>query len=138
MPSPVEKATEKVEEARPSPSPPPEQKPNEPVPPSDARPRFIDNKPTIRPCRLTVSEAVVTLQTGGGDVAVIVGRSDDNELDGLTAVSTSPENVGVRRQILEGMRTRALFVLHPGEKVGVYQVRFEMPCGMREIVVRVR
>lgn len=135
--SPAEQAPENVEEAKPNPSPIPEEQLAETAP-SEVRPRFVGNKPEVRPCRLTVSEATVTLQTGGGDVAVVVGRTDDNELDGLTAVSTSPENVSVKRQIIEGMRTRALFVLHPGDKAGVYQVRFEVPCGMREIVVRVR
>ena len=67
-----------------------------------------------------------------------MGRGDDNELDGLTATSTSPENVSVRRQVIEGMRTRALFALHPGTKAGVYQVVFEIPCGKREVIVRVK
>jgi tetratricopeptide (TPR) repeat protein len=127
------------DEPKATPSPTPEQKTDER--PSDARPRFAENKPEtaeIRPCSLTVSEERVTLRTGGGDLAVVVGRSDDNELDALTATSTSPENVSVRRQVIEGMRTRALFVLHPGTKPGVYQVVFEMPCGKREIVVRVK
>jgi tetratricopeptide (TPR) repeat protein len=128
----------KVEEVpTPTPTPTPEITPTQP--PSDARPRVVERPTYVKPCRLTVSEEAVTLQTGGGDLAVIVGRDDDNELDGLTATSTSPENVSVRRQVIEGMRTRALFVLHPvGTKSGVFQVLFEMPCGRREIVVRVK
>jgi hypothetical protein len=86
-----------------------------------------------------VSEENINLFIGGGDLAVIIGRSDDNELDGLTATSTSPENVEVHRQVIEGMRTRALFVLHPvGTKPGIFQAIFEMPCGRREIVVRLK
>lgn len=110
---------------------------------ADARPRVVDDKPKpaveIRPCTITVSDESLTLRTGGGDLAVIVGRSDNNELDGLTAASTSPGDVAVRRQPIDGVRTRALFVVSPvGEKPGVFQVRFEMPCGRREIVVRIQ
>ena len=112
------------------------------APTGDSRPRFGEGRrksaASVRPCSLTVSEPNVTLQTGG-DLAVVVGRSDDNELDGLTAVSTSPDQVTVRHQPIEGMRTRALFVLHAaGTKPGVYQVLFEMPCGKREVVVKVK
>jgi hypothetical protein len=143
---PAPKATPTPEAARngpeATPSPTPEKKADDNAASSDARPRLADNKPEtaadIRPCTLTVSEERVTLQSGGGNLAVVVARGDDNELDGLTATSTSPENVSVRRQVIEGMRTRALFVLHPGTQPGVYQVVFEMPCGKREIVVRVK
>jgi tetratricopeptide (TPR) repeat protein len=96
--------------------------------------------PTIKPCGLTVSEENISLRSGGGDLAVIVGRSDDiDDLEGLKAVSTSPQNVTVRREVIEGVKARALFVVRSiTTKPGVYQVRFEMPCGKKEIVVRVR
>jgi hypothetical protein len=70
----------------------------------------------------------------------MVGRADESEdLDGLTAVSTSPENVSIRRENIEGIKARAIFVLRSvSAKPGIYQVRFELPCGSKEIVVKVR
>ena len=133
-PTPESTVPKPTEQASPSPAP---ERPSDGAV-SDARPRFVEAKPEIKPCTLTVSEERVTLQTGGGDLAVIIGRTDGNDLDEITATSTSPDNVSVHRQVIEGMRTRALFVLHPGDKQGVYQVMFEMPCGKREIVVRVK
>ncbi len=105
------------------------------------RPRVVTtaNPVTVKPCSLTVSEETVTLQSGGGDLAVIVGTSEDDEdLDSLTAVSTDPDQVAVRREAIAGVKARALFVLRPGTKTGVFQVKFELPCGKKEIVVRVR
>ena len=108
---------------------------------AEGRPRVVrTTEPVaIKPCTLTVSEETVTLQSGGGDLAVIVGRTDDlEELDGLTAVSTNPEQVYVRREQIAGVKARALFVLRPGVRTGMFQVLFQMPCGKKEIVVRVR
>lgn len=106
---------------------------------SDSRPRVVSTPEPVKPCTLTVSEETVTLQSGGGDLAVIVGRSDDAEdLEGLTATSTDPEVVSVRRETIAGVKARALFVLRPGTRIGVFQVKFELPCGKKDIVVRVR
>ena len=97
-------------------------------------------RPTdLKACNLTVSEESITLQTGGRDVAVVVGRDDDGDLDGLTAVSASPSNVSVRREPITGVSGRALFVLRSiSENRGSYQASFEMPCGRRDILVTVR
>ena len=92
----------------------------------------------MKPCHLTVSEEEIFLQSHGNDLAVIVGRDDDEELEGLTAASTSPENVIVRREMIAGVKARALFVLKAVGKTGIYQVNFRMPCGRKEIVVKVR
>lgn len=94
--------------------------------------------PVVTPCKLTVSEETVTLESGGGDLAVIVGRVDDLDLDGITAISSSPDNVSVRREQIPNVKARALYVLRATGKAGVYQVTFEMPCGKKGVVIRVR
>ena len=70
----------------------------------------------------------------------MIGREDESaDLDGLTGTSTSPQNISVRRENLEGVKTRAIFVVRSiSDKVGVYQIKFELPCGTKEIVVKVR
>ncbi|MEO6654903.1 MAG: hypothetical protein ABIO36_02370 [Pyrinomonadaceae bacterium] len=108
----------------------------------DGRPRIlvaVPETPKVEPCTLTVSEESVTLQTGGGDLAIIVGTEGDGELEGITAVSSSPTDVNVRREFIAGVKTRAIFVLRPiSSKIGIYQVKFEMPCGKKDVVVKVR
>lgn len=128
-----------VVEAKPADDPP--KSPPESTVAEGRRPRVVTTTSpvTVKPCSLTVSEETVTLQSGGGDLAVIVGTSEDDEdLDSLTAVSTDPDQVAVRREAIAGVKARALFVLRPGTKTGVFQVKFELPCGKKEIVVRVR
>lgn len=93
----------------------------------------------VTPCRLTVSEPTLNLRSGGPELALIVGRDDDEPLADLTAVSTSPSDVRVRRQEIEGVRGRALFVLSSiSAKTGVFQVKFSLACGSRSVVVNVR
>ena len=91
----------------------------------------------IKPCKLTVSDESITFKTDVSDLGIIVRREDGGDLDGLTAVSSSAEIVTVRREIIEGIKTQALFVVHlQSAKTGEYQLRFEMPCGKKEIVVK--
>ncbi|CAN5448240.1 hypothetical protein BH10ACI2_BH10ACI2_18900 [soil metagenome] len=126
--------------------PPTEEAKNRPYQPLiqiDGRPRIVDNRPANasgpRPCSLTLSDETITLQNNGGNLAVIVGQAEDGELDGLTALSTSPKNISVRREPIDGVRTRALFVVRSiTARPGVYQVLFDMPCGKKELVVRVK
>lgn len=143
-PEPTPSATPEIKLAEtqaptPSPDPTPEIKPTETPAAPDGRPRLVDNKAEIKPCTLTVSEESITLQTGGGDLAVIVGLADYGELDGLTAISSSPQDVALRREVIAGVKARALFVVRAvSSKVGMYQIRFEMPCGKKDVLVRVK
>ncbi len=140
-PSPTPEISKPVEQATMTPTPADESpKPSET--PLEKRQRVAEGSSEtsgeIKPCRLNVSEESVTLQNGGG-LAIIVGRENDEELEGLDATSTSPDDVSVRREMIEGVKTRALFVLRSiSAKSGVYQVKFTMPCGERELTVKVR
>jgi len=138
----------RVAEARPTASPTPGVAPSliselpEDRATSTTRPRVVIDDPlekaAIAPCKLTLSEENITLQ-GGGDLAVIVGRTDDGDLDGLTAVSGSPRDVYVRREAIAGVRSRALFVLRSANaNPGEFQVTFTLPCGTRKATVVVR
>lgn len=109
----------------------------------DQRQRIVDTKPDpapeIKPCTLTASEESLSLKNGGSDLAVIIGIEGDGELEGLTAVSGSPKNISVHREAIEGMTSRAIFVIKSiCPNVGIYQVSFELPCGKKEILVKVR
>ncbi len=113
------------------------------VPKNESRPRLVTGKTVTKvktaPCKITVSEENISLRSGGGDLAVIVGRTDEDDLDGLTAISTSPLNVSVRQEVIKGVTARALFVVRSiSPNTGEYKVSFVLPCGIKEIVVNVR
>lgn len=154
IPSPgASKPTADLPRPEPSPASPPAAEPTPdatptPTPESktiaeNERPRVVEPKPDstgeIVPCKITVSEATIILKNTGGKLAVIVGLDDDADVDTVQASSSSPKDVSVRREPIAGLTTRALFVLQSlSDRVGIYQVTFELPCGRRAITVNVR
>lgn len=115
---------------------------NTPVP-VDGRPRLIEGVPTrnadIKPCTLTLDQEAISVQSSGIERAVVVRRTDDGDTDDLTALSISPQDVSIRREPLPGVKWTALFVLRSeSSKLGVFQIKFESPCGKKEVVVRVQ
>lgn len=94
---------------------------------------------SVPPCTLKLSEESITLVAGGGDLAIIVGRDDDADLQDITAESSSEADVSVRREEIPGVKSRALFVVRSlTQKTGLFQVTFTLPCGRRTLNVRVR
>ncbi len=86
-----------------------------------------------------MSDENLTLKNSEGVSAVIVGSDGDLDLEGLKAASTGPQDISIRRETIEGVKIRALFVVRStSAKTGVYQVTFEMPCGKKEITVKVQ
>lgn len=123
----------------PTPAPTPESQPIA----EDVRARIVETKPDapaeIVPCKITISEETINLKSSSGKLAVIVGLDNDDDVDSVQASSSSPKDVTVRREPIAGLTTRALFVLQSlSDRLGVYQVTFEMPCGKRTIAVNVR
>lgn len=95
--------------------------------------------PEITPCTLMVENESVTIKNNGGVLAVVVKRESDGEVEELKAISNSPQDVTIRREPIEGLKTQALFIVRSvSTKTGVYQVTFEMPCGKKEITVKVQ
>lgn len=90
-------------------------------------------------CKMTVSEENISLLNNGGDHAVIVGVDDDLDIEKMAGISSSSRDVSVKREPIEGIKGRALFVIRStSTRVGVYTVSFQLPCGKKDIVVRVR
>ena len=70
---------------------------------------------------------------------MIIGSETDEDLTGLAAVSSSPDDVELRREEIAAIKGRALYVVRSKSgKAGVYHLSFTMPCGMKEVEVRVR
>lgn len=123
----------------PSPTPTAENK-NSPAATGGDRPRIVDPKPEIPPpCVVTVNQDVINLNSDGRESAVIIGLADDADIEDVKAIPSSAQDVAVRRQPIEGVTTRALFILRSANsKSGIYQVTFQMPCGKKTITVNVR
>lgn len=123
----------------PTPAPTPESQPLA----EDGRPRIVEAKPDappeVVPCKLTISEETINLKNTSGKLAVIIGLDNDSDVDAVQASSSSVKDVTVRREPIAGLTTRALFVLQSvSDRIGIYQVTFEMPCGKRTVTVNVR
>jgi len=145
--TPTPSATPDTKAPEPKPTETPEPKPTE-TPTADARnddtavaspSPTAESTPEIKPCTVNVNPESVSLKAADGVLAVIVKGDTDQDMTELKGVSGSPENVNVRREMIEGLKTSALFVVRStSRKTGVYQVTFEMPCGKKEIIVRVK
>lgn len=110
---------------------------------TEGRARIIQGAPTrnetIPPCTLTLDQETIALQGSGNDRAVVVRRTDDGDIEGLTGTSLSPDDIAIRREALPGVKWTALFVLRSiSSKPGLFQVRFESPCGNKDVSVRVQ
>ena len=106
----------------------------------DVRPRVVvESTLDIKPCTLVASEESLALKSGVENVAVIVHLEDDGDLSGIRAVASNAKDISVIRQSMTGMRTRAVFLVRSlSGRAGIYQVDFELPCGKKEILVKVR
>ena len=117
-----------------------ESKPSEAVPSTEARPRLIE--PPTAPanqCTITLSDESISLESNGSELAVVVGIDQDIELTDIKAASESDEDVTVRREIIGGIKGRALFVVKSvSSRKGTYKVNFTMPCGQKQLMVNVR
>ena len=81
----------------------------------------------------------MALQNSVGELAVIVGTDDDLDLTDVTATSSDVKFVEVRREPIAGIKGRALFVVRSiSKETGTYTVTFALPCGQKELEVKVR
>ncbi len=113
----------------------------EPTTAGVSRPRIVNEKATqsTPPCKLTLSETSLALQNAVGELAVIVGTDDDLDLTDVTATSSDPKFIEVRREPIAGIKGRALFVIRSiSKETGTYTVNFALPCGQKELEVKVR
>lgn len=117
-----------------------ESKPSEAATSTEARPRVIE--PPTAPanqCSITLSDESISLESNGSELAVVVGIDQEIELTDIKAASESDEDVTVRREIIGGIKGRALFVVKSvSSRKGTYKVNFTMPCGQKQLMVNVR
>ena len=139
-PSPTPAETKTVDEAKPTPSPTPERKPDETTTANNERPRVVEKKQDeIKPCTITTSDETISLQNAGGNLVIIVGVEGKADLNGLTAVANSPRDIAIQPELDVSVKGRVLFLVRSiSTNQGLYQIIFELPCGKKEIPVKVR
>ncbi len=140
-PTPGDGTAKEPAESKPANTKPDEKPANEPKNLPGERPRFVDMSAAERPqpCTLTLSEESLTLPNNGGGLAVILGTEDDRDISLATATSNSPKDVEVRLEPVAGIKGRVLFVVRSvSAKPGIYQVTFAVPCGKKDLTIKVR
>jgi hypothetical protein len=131
-PDPVASAIKKVESE--------DQKPGDA---SGERPRVVpvqnESAVTEPPaCSITLSQDSVSLMSDGGSLGILVGFEGEGSAQDIKATSSSPNDVGVANDPSVGSVRKAFFVIKSiSTKTGLFTVTFEMPCGKKEIAVRV-
>jgi hypothetical protein len=86
-----------------------------------------------------VSQNNVSLIGGGGSVGLLVG-SNGGDIKEIKSTSSSPQDIEVIAEPENaGITGRVLFVIRSlTSKTGTYQVTFSLPCGKKEVAVRIR
>ncbi|MCA1623258.1 MAG: hypothetical protein LC778_05570 [Acidobacteria bacterium] len=91
-------------------------------------------------CKITTSQENISIISGGGSLGVLVGFEDKDNLEEITAASSSPEDVEVVGEPEKGVNAmRSFFVIKSmNQRKGEFSVTFEAPCGKKVIFVSVR
>jgi hypothetical protein len=105
----------------------------------EIRPRVVPRN--IVPCVIVVSQDVISVIGGGGNMGILVGFDDEiNDPAEIVATSASPGDVEVTADRNIGFSSRrAFFIIKSvSDKTGPFAITFRAPCGLKEIQVKVR
>ncbi len=106
------------------------------------RERVVEGKEVVsdQRCSLELSQQSIMLLSGGGSLGLLVKVVGPGDINGVAAASGSPGDIEVRPEpVLDGVTGRRFFVIKSvSERIGVFQVSFESPCGKRGVTVHVR
>ncbi len=100
-----------------------------------------ETAPAIAPCAVTASEETVSILNGGGSLGMLIGIEGAGDLKEIKAASSSPFDVeAVAQTPVDDDLSRGTFfnIKSISRKIGVFTVTFELPCGKKEITVKVR
>lgn len=111
-----------------------------------SRPRVVSEKKGEAPaaeiaqCKINVSQENISLINGGGNLGILINLEGTGNLKKLVAASSSPNDIEVTLEPEIGTQSaQAFFIVKSiSSNKGVYTVTFEMPCGKKNVVVKVR
>ncbi len=107
------------------------------IPSSKPKVKTGETTAAITPCTVTLSEESISLKNNGADLAVIVGTEGENDLTAVAATASGPD-IEVRREAITEIKGRALFVIRSvTATTGDFKILFELPCGKKELPVKV-
>ncbi len=103
--------------------------------PDDSRPRVVEGN-----CLLIPSQDSVSILNNGGQLGILLTIEGDGKLEEVVATSSSKDDVAVSADTEIVKTSNKLFyvIKSISEKTGEFKVVFELPCGKKEIAVRVR
>jgi len=110
---------------------------------SSGRQRVVEGKEVThdapQPCTISVSQDTISVAAGSGSVGLLVS-ADSGEVKDIKFASSSPKDIEVTAEPeIAGISGRALFLIKSvSSATGVYQVTFSLPCGKKEVQVKVR
>ena len=74
----------------------------------------------------------------GNEIAVIIGTESDEDLTDISAIASSTADIAVRREQIAAVKTKGIFVVRSiSAAKGTFRVTFTLPCGKREVAVKV-
>ncbi|NNE67481.1 MAG: tetratricopeptide repeat protein [Pyrinomonadaceae bacterium] len=90
-------------------------------------------------CRIVVSQDTVSMIANGGSFGIVVGLDNYEKAYVLRAESLAPEDISiVYEPEIGSVDGRAFFVIRSiSEKTGEFEVKFETPCGIKKVGVKV-
>lgn len=106
----------------------------------ETRPRVFVEENLALPCKITVSQEIVSVIGNGGNLSLLVGVEGDADVPEIKATSSSPKDVEIVLEPEMGNQSnRAFFVVKSiSPKTGAFTITFESACGKKEVLVKVR
>lgn len=94
----------------------------------------------IAQCKIIASQENISLLHGGGNLGILIGFERDGDLKQITASTGSPNDIEVMFEPDIGAQAgKAFFVIKSiSSNKGIYTVKFDAPCGSKNVLVKVR
>ncbi len=113
---------------------------NQPENTSESRPRVVitSNLPPPQ-CSIVLSQESISL-ISGRQIGILIVIRGEGKIDQLSVTSSSPQDVTVSLEpdFVKGSNRGFFTFKSIGEKTGEFKITFELPCGKKEVLVKVR
>ncbi len=102
----------------------------------------VEKEPELTPpCKIAASEETISILNGGGSLSVLINLEGEGNLREIKATSSNPNDVEVVFQPVtdDDFSRGAFFVVKSiSRKIGEFIITFQLACGKKEVLVKVR